>query len=107
MLYMFQGRLEKPAEMSNAEFYGLWEKESEAAVALAESGLIKWVYKIAGRPEIVWLVDATDHDDMDRFLEKLPIFSLGFAHLVRDLKVTPLREYAGWYTDLKRLAHSQ
>ncbi len=107
MLFMFRGRLEQPAEMSREEFYGLWEKESEAAVELLNEGTIKWAYKVAGQPEIVAMIDVPDNDSLDRFLLNLPIWRLSANHMVKDLTWTPLREYEGWYEDLKVLAHPE
>lgn len=34
-----------------------------------------------------------------------PLAHLGYSHLVTFVKWTPLRDYAHWYDDLKRLAH--
>jgi muconolactone delta-isomerase len=105
MLFMFHGRLEKPDGMSNEEFYGLWEEESEAAVELLGAGTIKWAYKVAGQPEIVSLIDVPDNGGIDGFLQSLPIYRKGYSHLVKDLRWFPLREYADWYAELKELAH--
>jgi len=33
MLFLLKAHLEKPQNMSNKEFYGVWLKEAEAAVA--------------------------------------------------------------------------
>ena len=32
MLFMFKARVEKPADVSNKEFYTVWRKEAEAAL---------------------------------------------------------------------------
>lgn len=104
MLFMFRARLEKQADVSNQAFYGLWQKESEAAVSLLQSGAIKWAYKVAGTPEIVAVVDVDSHDALDHLVHALPIYVLGQSHIVKDLTWTPLREYANWYEDLRQLA---
>jgi hypothetical protein len=37
---MLHAKLAKPEGMSNKEFYGVWEKEAEAAVAALKAGMI-------------------------------------------------------------------
>jgi muconolactone delta-isomerase len=105
MLFMFHGRLEKPADMTSQEFYALWEEESEAAVELLGAGTIKWAYKVAGQPEVVALIDVQDNGGIDGLLNSLPIYRKGYSQIVKDLKWFPLREYADWYAELKTLAH--
>jgi hypothetical protein len=40
MLFMLKAHLEKPQSMSNKDFYGVWLKEAEAAVAAHKAGVI-------------------------------------------------------------------
>jgi hypothetical protein len=46
------GRAESIIQMasSNKEFYGVWLKEAEVAVAAHKAGVIKGIWKVAGKP---------------------------------------------------------
>ncbi len=105
MLYMFHGGLQKPDNMTNEEFYQLWEKESEAALELMNNGMVKAAYKVAGAPEVIAIFEVPDVHDLDNIILNLPIWKLGCSHLLSFVKWTPLRDYSYWYNDLKQLAH--
>lgn len=107
MLFLFQARLAKPADMSNTEFYGLWAREADAVMAaLGSGGAIKSAYKIAGEPRVVAVMEFESHDQMDRLLQQLPIWRGGFSHLIEDLTWTPLRAYENWHADLQALSNA-
>ena len=53
MLFMLKSHISKPEGLSNKEFYGVWLKEAEAAVAAYKAGAIKGIWKVAGKPEVV------------------------------------------------------
>jgi muconolactone delta-isomerase len=101
MLFLLHAKLAKPATMSDKEFYGIWQKETEVASAALKAGLINALYKVAGRTEVVAIVEAKAADDIDALLHGMPIWQLGFSHLVYDVILTPLREYASWAEELK------
>jgi Muconolactone delta-isomerase len=61
MLFMLHAKLAKPEGMSNKEFYGVWEKEAEAAVAALKAGVIKALYKVPGTPEVCNAPQKLDH----------------------------------------------
>jgi muconolactone D-isomerase len=107
MLFMLHAKLTKPAGMSNKEFYGVWEKEAEAAVAALQAGVIKALYKVPGTPEVVGILDVNTADDIDHAVHSLPIWKLGYSHIVTELKWTPLRPYEHWAEDLKKLAREE
>lgn len=104
MLFLLRAKLTKPDGMSNKEFYGIWQKESEAALAGIEAGVIKVAYKVAGKPEVYAAFEAETADDLDHAVHSLPIWQLGYTHLVTELECIPLRPYAHWAEDLKKLA---
>jgi muconolactone D-isomerase len=104
MLFMLHAKLAKPAGMSNKEFYGVWEKEAVAAVAALKAGVIKALYKVPGTPEVVGILDVNTADDIDHAVHSLPIWKLGYSHMVAELTWTPLRPYQNWAEDLKTLA---
>jgi muconolactone delta-isomerase len=104
MLFMLKATLAKPEGMSNKEFYGVWEKEAEAAMAAVKAGAIKAIYKVPGKPQVVAIMDVSTADDIDHAIHSLPIWQLGYSHIVKDLEWTALRPYENWATDLKKLA---
>jgi muconolactone delta-isomerase len=104
MLFMFKARVEKPADVSNQEFYTVWSKEAEAALEAVRSGAIKGIYKASGQPVVIVIMDVPTADDLDRALHELPMWKLGYAHIIKDIEVIALRPYENWAEDLKKLA---
>ncbi len=104
MLFLLRAKLAKPAGMSNKEFYGVWRQEAEAALAALKAGAIKALYKVSGKPEVVAIMDVDSGDAMDQAIHNLPIWKLGYSHIVTDLEWIPLRPYENWAEDLKKLA---
>lgn len=107
MLFMLHAKMAKPEGMSNKEFYGVWEKEAEAVLAAHKAGAIKAMYKVPGLPEIIVIQDIDTADDMDHALHSLPMWKLGYSHIVTELKWTPLRPYENWADDLKKLTREE
>ena len=104
MLFMLKATLAKPEGMSNKEFYGVWEKEAEAALAALKAGVIKAIYKVPGKPQVIVIMDVDTADDMEHAILNLPIWKLGYSHIVTDIEWTALRPYENWAEDLKKLA---
>lgn len=104
MLFLARFKLAKPEGMSNKEFYGVWQKEAEAALAALKAGVIKTLYKVSGKAEVVAVMDFDTADAIDHAIQNLPIWKLGYSHIVTDAEWTPLRPYENWAEDLKRLA---
>ena len=104
MLFMLKAHLEKPAGTSNKEFYGVWKQESEAALAAVKAGAIKSIYKAAGTPDVIAILDLPSADDLDHAVASLPIWRLGYSHIVTMLEIIALRPYENWAADLKKLA---
>lgn len=107
MLFMLHVKLAKPEGMSNKEFYGVWEKEAEAVVAALKADAIEAVYKVAGSPEVIGILNVNTADDLDHALHSMPIWKLGYSHVVAEVKWTPLRPYEVWAEDLKQLAREE
>lgn len=106
MLFLLHAKLAKPESMSNKTFYGVWLKEAEAALAAKAAGVIQSVFKVAGQPEVYIIFDAENAAVLDQSLHHLPIWKLGYSHLVVELDWVPLRPYADWLEDLKQLAQA-
>ncbi len=104
MLFMLKAHIEKPAHTSNKEFYTVWRQEAEAALAALKAGAIKAIYKAAGQPDVIAILDLPSADDLDHAISSLPIWRLGYSHIVTELEITPLRPYENWAEDLKKLS---
>ncbi len=104
MEVMLWVKLVKPEGMSNKAFFGVWLKESEAVMAALKAGAIKNVWKVAGKYEVIAVLDVNSGDDFDAIVHNLPIWKLGYAHLVPEVSWTPLRSYENWGKQLKALA---
>jgi muconolactone delta-isomerase len=105
LLFMLTAHLEKPQGTSNKEFYGVWLKEAEAAVAAYKAGVIKAIWKVAGKPKVIVVLDVDSADTLETTILNLPIWKLGYSHIVTKLEWEVLRSYETWYEDLKKLAN--
>ena len=104
MLFMTRVKLAKPEGMANKEFYEVWLQEAEATVAAMKAGMLKGVYKVPGRYEVIVLLEVDSADTIDHLVHSMPLWKLGYSHLVTDLEWTALRPYENWAEDLKALA---
>jgi muconolactone delta-isomerase len=104
MLFMLRAYISKPANVSNKEFYSVWLKEAEAAMGAYKAGVIKGIGKVAGRPEVLAVMDVDSHDTLDHAVLDLPIWKTGNSHIVTTLEWTALRPYENWAEDLKKLS---
>lgn len=104
MEIMFKAKLVKPESMANKEFFGLWLRESLAALEAIEAGAMKHIWKVAGRYEVIAVMEVENGDQMDAAVHALPIWQEGFAHIIADMEWTPLRSYQNWSDQLKELA---
>ncbi len=103
MLFLLKAQINKPEGISNKEFYGVWLKEAEAAVAAHKAGVIKAIWKVAGKPEVVAVLDVESADVLEAAVLSLPIWKLGYSHMVK-VEWDVVRPYESWYEDLKKLA---
>ena len=104
MLFMLKAHLEKPVQTSNKEFYTVWRQEAEAALSALKAGAIKAIYKVAGQYDVIAILDLPSADDLDHAIASLPIWKLGYSHIVTKLEITALRPYENWAEDLKALS---
>jgi muconolactone delta-isomerase len=104
MLFLLRAYIDKPDDLSNKEFYTVWRQEAEAALAAVKAGAIKGIWKVAGRPEVIAILDLPTADDLDQAIHSLPIWKLGYSHFARDVEIVPLRPYENWAEDLKKLS---
>lgn len=104
MEVLLHAKLQKPEGCDKKEFFEVWRQESEAALAAVKAGAIKAIWKVAGKYEVLAVVEVEDGDQIDAIVHSLPIWKLGYAHIVPEISWTPLRPYANWAQDLKELA---
>jgi muconolactone delta-isomerase len=104
MLFMLKATISKPGNTPNKEFYSVWRQESEAALMAVRAGAIKAIWKVGGRPVVIAVLDLPSADDLDHAIHELPIWKLGYSHIVSDLEILPLRPYEHWAEDLKKLS---
>src|SRR3972149_7284017 len=99
MLFMLRAYISKPANVSNKDFYTVWRQEAEAAMAAYKAGVIKAIWKVSGRPEVIAVLDVDSHDTLDQAVLGLPIWKTGNSHIGTTLEWTALRPYENWAED--------
>ena len=104
MEIMLHVKLVKPETASNKEFFEVWRQESEAVLAAVKAGAIKNVWKVAGKYEVMAVLEVENADQMDEALHSLPVWRNGYAHIVPEITWTPLRSYENWAEQLKTLS---
>lgn len=102
MLVMLKSHMSKSEGLSNRESYGAWLKEAEAVVAACKAGTIKGIWKVAGKPEILTILEIESVDALEAAMLSFPFRKLGFSHLV-NFELNVLRPYDKWQEDLKVL----
>ena len=60
MLFMLKANIAKPANVSNKELYSGMASESEAALGAVKAGAIKGIWKVAGGPIILAVIDSAE-----------------------------------------------
>ena len=95
MLYMADISVDaKDLELD--ELWDLWEKEVAAARGATEAGIIKALYKVVGQRRVIGIIEAPDHDMLDR----IAMAGLPMANYLVFNSVTPLREYESFGQDI-------
>ena len=100
MLYLLDFHIGYPAAMSRKEFLSVLAKEAKAALAAKKAGAVVDLWKCAGSPRVVAVVNVEGPDTLDRILMDLPIIK-ALGHHVR-VEVTPLRRYEEYAEDVKK-----
>lgn len=100
---MIHAKLHKPDRMSNQEFFGVWKQEAVAALGAVEAGVVKNIWKVAGKYDVILVVGVDTADQIDEIIHSLPIWKLGYDYII-DLDWTILRPYKNWADHLDALA---
>lgn len=104
MLVMMTADLAKPESLSNQEFFEIWRQESVAAIEAVKAGAIKAIWKTAGEYQVIAVIEVENGDQIDDIVHSLPIWRLGYAHIVPKITFKPLRPYEHWAQQLETLA---
>ena len=100
MHFLLHAKIKKPRDVSNEEFYAVWQRESVAGRELAKQGVP--IFKVAGKYEVVLLVEVDSEPELDEAIHSLPIWQEGFQDMV-EIDATLLRPYAEWGEQLDKL----
>jgi muconolactone delta-isomerase len=101
MLFLLWFKVRQPESLSQKKLMEIWEKEAEAATSAVKSGKIKGLWKLGGKREVVAILDANSHEELDEIVETLPITKeLGYTV---SIDVYPLYPYENFYELMKKL----
>ncbi|WP_199506278.1 muconolactone Delta-isomerase family protein [Geodermatophilus sp. TF02-6] len=97
MLFHVSFRVEH-TRLGRDEFWEDWEKETEAALAAIDAGVIKSLYKVSGQRRVIGIVDVESHDQLDRIV----MGDLPMSHHLTLEEVLPVREYSEFAADVRK-----
>ena len=100
---LIHARLHKPDRMSNQEFFGVWKQEAAAALQAVKAGVIKHIWKVPGKYDVLLVMAVESVDQMDELMHSLPIWKLGYDYIV-DMEWILLRPYEHWAKQLDELS---
>ncbi len=101
MHFLLHAKIKKPRDVSNQEFYGVWQRESVAGRELEKQGVP--IFKVAGKYEVILIVEVGSEAELDEAIHSLPIWQEGYQDMV-DIEAIHLRPYGEWGEQLDRLA---
>ena len=100
---LIHAKLHKPDRMSNQEFFGVWKQEATAALEAVKAGVIKNIWKVPGKYDVIVLMGVDSVDQIDEIMHGLPIWKLGYDYII-DMEWILLRPYENWAKQLDDLA---
>ena len=86
--------------MSQRELYEVWKRETQEAPKVIKKEMVKGLYKVSGRREVVLIADFESHQALDEALSQLP-FSKEIGHSVQ-IEIVPLHPYGDFVNYLDR-----
>ncbi len=101
MHFLLHAKIKKPRDVSNQEFFGAWQREASASRDLAAQGVP--IFKVAGKYEVVLIIEVGSATELDEAIHALPIWQEGYQDMVR-IEATALRPYTEWADHLDKLA---
>jgi muconolactone delta-isomerase len=97
MLFHVSFRVEH-TRLDRDEFWDEWERETQAALAAIQAGVIKSLYKVAGQRRVIGIVEVESHDQLDQIV----MGALPMSHHLTLEEVLPVREYSAFAEDVGR-----
>ena len=101
MHFLLHAKIKKPRDVSNQEFFGVWQREATASRELAKQGVP--IFKVAGKYEVMLIVEVGSATELDEAIHALPLWQEGFQDMV-DIDAIALRPYTEWADHLDKLA---
>lgn len=99
MLYHLDFRVSYAADMTQKEVFSIWVEETEAALAAKQQGIVVDLWKCAGMPRVIAIVDVSSPDMLDQILMDLPIMKQMGQHV--QVEAVSLRRYEDFAADLR------
>jgi len=103
VLFFVRFDITQPANVSNEDLVGIWQREAAAALGAVEAGAVKNLWKVSGQRVVLAVIEVPSHEDLDRALAGLPI--------VREMgpgvktEALPIYDYATFAGDLDSGVH--
>jgi muconolactone delta-isomerase len=103
VLFFVRFDITQPANVTNSEIVGIWQREAKAALGAMEAGAVKHLWKVAGERVVFAVVDLPSPEELDRALGGLPIV----REMGPGVKTTswPIYDYATFAADLDSGVH--
>lgn len=101
MHFLLHAKVKKPRDVSNKEFFGVWQREATASRELIEQGVP--LFKVAGKYEVVMIVEVGSETELDEAIHALPFWQEGYQDMI-EIEATALRPYVEWADQLDKLA---
>ncbi|MGZ8263626.1 MAG: muconolactone Delta-isomerase [Burkholderiales bacterium] len=98
MLFYVQMKWNYQGRISQDQLWELEQQEIEFAQTTVDSGVVKGIYKVAGQPRVIVIIDVESADELDRtVMGRLPM-----REFLEFEAVWALREYASFAEDVRR-----
>ncbi|HEX5865036.1 MAG TPA: muconolactone Delta-isomerase family protein [Casimicrobiaceae bacterium] len=98
MLFYVQMKWNYQGRISQDQLWELEQQEIEFAQTTVDSGAVKGIYKVAGQPRVIVIIDVESADELDRtVMGRLPM-----REFLEFEAVWALREYASFAEDVRR-----
>ncbi|QKQ99088.1 MIase like protein [Metallosphaera tengchongensis] len=102
MLFLLWFKVKQPESLTQRHLMQIWQREAEAALPAVKQGKIKGLWKVSGKREVVAILDAESHEEIDQILENLPIVKeMGYAV---EIEVHAIHPYESFYELVKKIA---
>ncbi len=94
MLFLVWFRVEQPETMSQKQIYEVWVRESREAPKVIKKESVLGLYKVAGKQEVLALIDFESHQALDRALSQLTLLKeIGHSLKIEIVPLYPHSEF--------------